>query len=251
MREFRSELPVILHSRGIQIEPITISVGDYILSPDICVERKSVSDLIGSLNSGRLYNQVVAMTRHYAKPMLLIEFDQNKPFCFQGTYHLGKDVKNFNITEKLQLLTLHFPKLKLVWSPSPHASAQLFEELKNGRDQPDAEKAVQIGIFENGEDTQVMFQKYNSNIQDFMAKLPGVHSKNVCRILNQGQSLDHLIKLTEDELAELIGNKVDAQMLYNSIHKQCTPGEDVSTRNLSNRNMAKGRDKKLFTRVKK
>ena len=29
-------------------------VGDYILTPDICVERKSISDLIGSLNSGRL-----------------------------------------------------------------------------------------------------------------------------------------------------------------------------------------------------
>ena len=31
-----------------------LQVGDYILTPDVCVERKSVSDLIGSLNSGRL-----------------------------------------------------------------------------------------------------------------------------------------------------------------------------------------------------
>ena len=29
-------------------------IGDYILSPEMCVERKSVSDLVGSLNSGRL-----------------------------------------------------------------------------------------------------------------------------------------------------------------------------------------------------
>lgn len=49
---------------------------------------------------------------------------------FKGCYYMGKDVKSFAITSKLQLLTLHFPKLKLVWSPSPHASAQLFEELK-------------------------------------------------------------------------------------------------------------------------
>lgn len=115
MREFRSELPAILYTRGIKIEPVTLvvserdiqsfinilvcsyytylqlflmrfmllQVGDYILTPEICVERKSISDLIGSLLSGRLYNQAVAMTRHYAKPMLLIEFDQNKPFCFQ------------------------------------------------------------------------------------------------------------------------------------------------------------------------
>lgn len=35
-----------------------------------------------------------------------------------------------DVQKKLQLLTLHFPKLKIVWSPSPYASAQLFEELK-------------------------------------------------------------------------------------------------------------------------
>lgn len=58
-------------------------MGDYILTPEICVERKSVSDLIGSLNSGRLYNQAVAMTRFYKKSILLIEFDHNKPFHLQ------------------------------------------------------------------------------------------------------------------------------------------------------------------------
>lgn len=52
----------------------------------MCVERKSISDLIGSLNSGRLYQQALAMCRHYVKPMLLIEFDQNKPFTLQVVY---------------------------------------------------------------------------------------------------------------------------------------------------------------------
>ena len=62
---------------------IVLKVGDYILSPDICVERKSVSDLIGSLNNGRLYNQCVSMCRYYKKPVLLIEFDANKSFSLQ------------------------------------------------------------------------------------------------------------------------------------------------------------------------
>lgn len=37
--------------------PLTLEVGDYVLSPDICCERKSISDLKGSLASGRLYHQ--------------------------------------------------------------------------------------------------------------------------------------------------------------------------------------------------
>ena len=96
---------------------------------DICVERKSISDLIGSLNSGRLYNQATSMTRFYTKPMLLIEFDANKPFALQGKYYLSRDVASSDLTTRLQLLTMHFPKLRILWSPSPHATAELFEEV--------------------------------------------------------------------------------------------------------------------------
>ena len=32
---------------------MTLEVGDYVLSPEMVVERKSLSDLFGSLNSGR------------------------------------------------------------------------------------------------------------------------------------------------------------------------------------------------------
>ena len=80
MREFRSELHSILHKRGFKIEPVTLEVGDYVLTPNICVERKSINDLIESLTNGRLYNQCTAMTRYYKTPILLIEFDQKKPF---------------------------------------------------------------------------------------------------------------------------------------------------------------------------
>ena len=111
MREFRSELPSILHKRGIDIEPITLEVGDYILTPQICIERKSISDLIGSLQSGRLFNQATSMTRFYEKPMLLIEFDQNKPFALQGKYYLSRDVAATDLVARLQLLTIHFPKV--------------------------------------------------------------------------------------------------------------------------------------------
>lgn len=227
MREFRSELPALLHKRGIEVEPVTIAVGDYILTPEICVERKSISDLIGSLNTGRLYNQAIAMTRYYAKPMLLIEFDPNKPFCFQGHYYVSKDMKNAEVTAKLQLLTIHFPRLKLVWSPSPHATAQLFEELKKEKEEPDAARAAQLGIDSEGGE-RVMVEKYNCNIQDFVAKLPGVNTKNLRAILNKGHSLDHLVQLNLDELSEFLGNKNDAHLLYRAFHEKLKPDTQTS-----------------------
>ncbi|XP_067003038.2 DNA repair endonuclease XPF isoform X2 [Anabrus simplex] len=216
MREFRSELPALIHKRGIEIEPVTLQVGDYILTPDICVERKSVSDLIGSLNSGRLYTQALAMTRHYAKPMLLIEFDQRKPFVLQGQYYVSKNVSSSDVTAKLQLLTLHFPRLRLVWSPSPYATAELFQELKQGQREPDATAAASIG---DDLKPEIDFsEKFNPAIQDFMTKLPGVSSKNLQQLLVKCQNLDHLLSLTKEKLSEILGNSTQAQIIYEGLH---------------------------------
>ncbi|XP_019105059.2 DNA repair endonuclease UVH1 isoform X2 [Beta vulgaris subsp. vulgaris] len=82
MREFMSSLPNVLHQKGMRIIPVTLEVGDYILSPSICVERKSIQDLFGSFASGRLYHQVETMVRYYRIPVLLIEFSQDKSFSF-------------------------------------------------------------------------------------------------------------------------------------------------------------------------
>lgn len=40
------------------------------------------------------------------------------------------DVTMQETTTKLTLLTMHFPKLRILWCQSPYATAELFEELK-------------------------------------------------------------------------------------------------------------------------
>ncbi|KAL1491136.1 hypothetical protein ABEB36_011778 [Hypothenemus hampei] len=218
MREFRSDLPSLIHKRGLDIEPLTISVGDYILTPEICVERKSVSDLISSLNSGRLYQQCLQMQRYYAKPMLLIEFDQNKAFGWKSQFMISQEESetNFGVQEKLLLLTIHFPKLKIIWSPSPYATAQLFEELKQGKDEPTIESTVL------DDDLDRIETKYNSNIYDFIQKLPGVTSKNIETLLRNGVNIQNVIKLTEEELKVVLnGSSNEAKLLYDTLHTEC------------------------------
>jgi len=215
MREFRSELPSLLHKRGIDIDPVTLEVGDYILTPDICVERKSISDLIGSLNNGRLYSQATSMTRFYQKPMLLIEFDDKKPFSLQGKYYISNDLQSADIVARLQLLTLHFPKLRILWSPSPHATAELFDELKQGRDQPDPAQAATLGV-DIIDDFNL--DKYNPQVHEFVSKLPGISTKNVFAILNHCENLLDLIQLTKEKLTELLCNETNACQLYEALH---------------------------------
>ena len=78
MREFRSSLPSLLHERGFLIDPVTLNVGDYILAPDLCVERKSIPDLIGSIESGHLYNQARKLVIGKGCPLI------NYTVCFDA-----------------------------------------------------------------------------------------------------------------------------------------------------------------------
>lgn len=247
MREFRSDLPVLLHRRGIDIEPVTLQVGDYILTPEMCVERKSIDDLIGSLKSGRLYHQALMMCRYYTKPILLIEFDQNKPFDLQGRFYLSKDITTSHrndITSKLQLLTLHFPKLRLVWSPSPFATAELFQELKEGKSQPLSSEAAAVGL-EAGQNFDE--EIYNAIIKDFMSKLPGVTTQNILNLLNKGKSLTHMLKMPLQELKKIAGNSQDAETLYNTLHQKIkSTNEQSSVKPQLNKGFRATMNKKRF-----
>ena len=62
-REFSSTTPMQLHDKGFWIVPMQLNVGDYILTDEICVERKCVStgDLFDSFKTGRLLQQVKNM----------------------------------------------------------------------------------------------------------------------------------------------------------------------------------------------
>lgn len=132
--------------QGMKILPVTLEVGDYVLSPDICVERKSVSDLFSSFASGRLYNQAETMIRHYKLPVLLIEFSPDKSFSLLSAADVGDDITPANIISKMSLLALHFPRLRIVWSRSLHATAQIFAALKSNQDEPDPLQAARIGV---------------------------------------------------------------------------------------------------------
>ncbi|KAI5212300.1 Dna Repair Endonuclease Xpf [Manis pentadactyla] len=211
MREFRSELPSLIHRRGIDIDPVTLEVGDYILTPEMCVERKSISDLIGSLNNGRLYSQCISMSRYYKRPVLLIEFDPSKPFSLTSRGALHQEISSSDLSSKLTLLTLHFPRLRILWCASPHATAELFEELKQNKPQPDATTAMAVTA---DSETLPESEKYNPGPQDFLLKMPGINAKNCRSLMSHVKSIAELASLPQNELAGVLGNAANAKQLY-------------------------------------
>lgn len=50
---------------------------------------------------------------------------------------MGEDVQLHSLMSRIALLCLHFPRLRLIWSRSLHATADMFAQLKANQDEPD------------------------------------------------------------------------------------------------------------------
>jgi len=242
-REFRSELPTLIHSQNIEIQPVQLEVGDYILTPDICVERKSIPDLIGSLCNGRLYSQCTSMTRSYKKAILLIEFDAKKAFSFKAR-GVSNRMSLKELNQRLVLLIKHFPALRIAWCSSPKQAAVLFKDIKINRENPDSVKAEEV----RGVD-DVMEGKYNFAPQDFLMHIPGIDKNNARMIMKKVKNLLELTKMSENELSDLLQSKINGKKLFDFFRLKVkeTNANDSST---SSSNQPKARKRPLFSSLK-
>lgn len=243
VREFRSALPSLLHGNNMIVIPCQLTVGDYILTPDICVERKSIRDLISSLKNGRLYNQAETMMQYYKSPLLLIEFDQNKSFTFDAfasvptgstfmtdygfsssgtatstsSSSLANPSNPKSAQHLLVLLTLAFPRLKIVWSSSPYQTAEIFAELKKNAQEPDPLRAVQLGldidISNSSGSADVMaaagieHRTFNLLPQDMLRAVPGVTPQALERLIIETDNISDIANMDVEQLDPLVGTE--------------------------------------------
>ncbi|MCW2999431.1 MAG: helicase-associated endonuclease for fork-structured [Solirubrobacterales bacterium] len=72
-REDASGIPAALRDAGLQMLPADLPVGDYVISDQLCVERKAAGDLSSSIRDGRLFDQAERLLEAYPVAVLLIE----------------------------------------------------------------------------------------------------------------------------------------------------------------------------------
>ena len=74
-RETKSGIPSALEELGAEVTVGTLEIGDYHVSDDVIIERKTTSDFIHSIidEPGHLYGQLSDMMREYARSILIIE----------------------------------------------------------------------------------------------------------------------------------------------------------------------------------
>jgi Fanconi anemia group M protein len=67
------ELVEKIRQRGARVEVKQLDFGDFVVSSDIVIERKTLDDFVKSIYDGRLFKQLVNMNEQYARPIVIIQ----------------------------------------------------------------------------------------------------------------------------------------------------------------------------------
>ena len=202
-RERNSRVPKFLIEDGAQIDFARLSVGDYIIAPEIAIERKTISDLINSIYDGRLFIQCSDLIQFYSKPILLIEGNilnlQFENFSEKQNDEIEITVeKILQIYDALATVALIF-RIPIIHSPSANYTSKFLIILLN--------KAIKSGITINGPLIKRIKKGNHVQLQQLsiLSSLPGVGDKLAIKLLKKFGTPSRAINASISELSLIPG----------------------------------------------
>ena len=201
-RERNSNIPVLLKNAGAVIDFTQLKVGDYIVSSETAVERKTVRDLISSIYDGRLFVQCSDLVKYYQKPLLVV----------QGNIaELGETSEDMEDPDDIKLRTERMSlvydalitvatefRIPIIHTPSAEQTAQLLVTLVN-RSLQEA-KATGPLLRKIKKENPIQIQQLS-----VLASLPGVGEKLAARMLKKFHTPIRALNASAAELATIPG----------------------------------------------
>ncbi len=119
-REEKSGIPQLLESAGLSLVRTNLSIGDYVISNEIVIERKSAYDFVHSLFDGRLFDQARRLKESYGSAIIIVE---GNPIRLRRYRSRSKQ-----IYAAITALLLDFD-IKLIYSEGVQHTAIIIESL--------------------------------------------------------------------------------------------------------------------------
>lgn len=174
-----------LRALGVRLSLERLSVGDYVLSGDVVVERKEVRDFVKSVMDGRLFDQAARMKKVYPKPLIVLQGRRS-------SYGIGR-ASFFGAIASL-LTDFQIP----VFTASGEEEVASLLYYLASREQRERKKEVRVreGVKPV---TLPDLQRY------VIAGIPGIDSVLADRLLERFKSVRAVFDASEEELMEVEG----------------------------------------------
>lgn len=188
VREEKSGVPRLIEARGILVVRKQLPVGDYIISGEAVVERKSAYDFAHSLFDGRLFDQASRLAEAYPIVIYIVEGDPFRIRRFSG--------RREQLTAALTALILDF-NVKVIYSLGPDHTAAIIASLAR-RMQHGGRRGVVIHKKPKLSTTRE-WQLY------ILQSFPGIGPKTAERILERFGSIEAFVRASISEIAKVPG----------------------------------------------
>lgn len=183
-RERASGVPDELSKLNVRVYFSRLPVADYVLNPELAVERKSVRDLVSSVYDSRLFYQAAKLSAAYAKPFLLVEGDSKE------VESLAKNLKSFY--GAIANVTLAYG-LRVLYTANPSETAMAIAELlSHARAKPLATMPAELPPKAKGVPQQQLY---------LVSAMPGIGRKLAEKLLSKYGTPRRVMGLTAGELA--------------------------------------------------
>ena len=183
-RERASGVPEELTKLNVRVYFSKLSVGDYVLSPEVAVERKSIPDLISSIYDSRIFLQASRIASSYAKPYLLIEGDSKE------VERLTRNLKSYY--GAIASVTLAYGLRVLFTANKTETAVAISELLRNVRARP---------VPHQMSETPPRSKSFSQQQVYLISSLPGVGRKLAERLLRKYGTPRRVMSLTQGELS--------------------------------------------------
>jgi DNA excision repair protein ERCC-4 len=200
-RERSSKIPNLLRQMGITIDFASLAVGDYIVSPETAIERKTINDLLASIYDGRLYVQCSDLIQHYSRPVVVIEGNIRD---LEDLHNIRDDDQFRIVLDRIQIsydalakIALDF-RIPIIHSPSAEYSSRLLLTMARRS----MEEGHSIGPF---------LKKIKKNnplyLQQLfvLSSLPSIGNKLAARMLKKFNTPQRALNASIAELASIPG----------------------------------------------
>ncbi|MDD4128631.1 MAG: DEAD/DEAH box helicase [Candidatus ainarchaeum sp.] len=164
-----------------------LDIGDYVLSKDVCVERKTIEDFLNSMIDGRLFTQINNLRQNYAKPLIILEGNTTELFTLRNIH------KN-SIFGALTSIALDY-QVPLLNSKDSNETAQILYVIAK-REQKTNNKEVRIRVGRKG---LTLSEQQRFIIEGF----PLVGPNLAKALLEKFGSIKNIVNASEKELQEL------------------------------------------------
>ena len=200
-RERNSRIPELVREAGASVDFAQLPVGDYIVSPEEVVERKTVRDLISSIYDGRLYIQCAQLVKHFQKPVIVIQGDIADLDVFPADLDESHDRR---LAERMPLayeaiasIIMEF-RIPVVHTPSAEYTAILLltlakRSLKEGKASGPLLRKIK-------KENPVYIQQLS-----VLSSVPGIGDKLAARMLQKFQTPSRALNATAAQLATIPG----------------------------------------------